>query len=125
MCSERPFNVIIAVCSRKTETGYVVTSFEECTLAVIVSVGDKRVLRTKSLVPTGSRPNLDKATELRQEYPTAVITSAIDPYSLVSLSAKGIEVRLVDGGVALEAALQLYQENRTRLACNVVRPTES
>jgi|GEM_PF-2902860 len=125
MTSEGTPNTIIAVCSCKVNSRYVVASFEECTLAVIMSTQDKQVLRVTSLVSTGSRPNLDKAARLRRESPTAVITSAIDPYSLVSLSAKGIEVRLVDDGVALETALQLYADNRTRLACNVVRPTEN
>lgn len=71
------------------------------------------------------RPNLNKSARLRDERPTTVIASAIDPYSLVSLSAKGIEVRLVDDGVTAEIALQLYNDNKTGLACNVNRPKES
>jgi predicted Fe-Mo cluster-binding NifX family protein len=123
--SEGTSHATVAVCSRKTDTGYAVTSFEECTFAVIVVTPDKRVLRVVSLVSEGPRPNLDKAAKLRQESPTVTITSAIDPYSLVSLSTKGIEVRLVDDGVTVETALQLYTDNKTRLACNVIRPTEN
>ena len=116
---------VVAVCSRKTNTGYIVTSFEECTTAVIVSTPDGQTSRVVSLVSAGRKPNLDKAAKLRAEAPTVTITSAIDPYSLVSLSTKGIEVRLVDDGVTVETALQLYTDDRTRLACNVIRPTEN
>lgn len=115
----------MAVCSRSTDTGYIVTSFEECTTAVIVSTPDGQTSRMVSLISAGPKPNLDKAAKLRAEAPTVTITSSIDPYSLVSLSAKGIEVRLVDDGVTVETALQLYTDNRARLACNVIRPTEN
>lgn len=115
----------VAVCCRETKTGYVVTSFEECTTAVIVSTSDKRILRAVSLASASHPPNPDKSARLRDERPTTVIASAIDPYSLVSLSAKGVEVRLVDDGVTAEIALQLYDDNKTRLACNVIRPKES
>jgi len=123
MGSEGATRATVAVCSRKTEKGYVVASFEECTTAVIASIQDKLMSRAVSLASTSSRPNLDKAARLREESPTAVITSEIDPCSLVSLSAKGIEVRLVDDGVAVEIALQLYTDNEARLACDVMRPT--
>jgi predicted Fe-Mo cluster-binding NifX family protein len=113
-------HVTVAVCSRRTDKGYVVTSFEESTLAVIATIPEKRVWRVISLVSTGPRPNLDKAAKLRDESPTVAITSAIGPYSLVSLSAKGVEVRLVDDGTTVENALQLYTDNKTRLACNVI-----
>jgi predicted Fe-Mo cluster-binding NifX family protein len=122
---ERVSHATVAVCSRRTDTRYAVTSFEESTFAVIVTIPDKRVRRVVSLVSTGSRPNLDKAAKLREESPTVTITSAIDPYSLVSLSAKGIEVRLVDDGITVENALQLYTDNKTCLACNVIQPREN
>lgn len=125
MSDEGATHETVAVCSRRTEIGYVVASFKECTTAAIASSQDKLIPRVMSLTSTSSRPDLDKATKLREESPTAVITSEIDPYSLVLLSAKGIEVRLVDDGVAVEVALQLYRDKKARLACGVMRPTEN
>jgi len=125
MSSEGAMRVTVAICSRRTEAGYVVSSFDECTTVVIASTQDKLISGAVSLDSTSSQPRLDKVAKIREASPTAVIASEIDPYSLVSLSAKGIEVRLVDDGVAVEAALQLYRDNKAHLACGVVRPTKN
>jgi len=111
---------ILALCCQEVDSDREISSFENSDIFVLVSIPDNSELRVLT-APASSRRPVGRAEVLRTERPDVVITSAIDPYSLVALSAKGIEVRLVSEGTPVSAAIDAYVKNRARLACKPLR----
>jgi predicted Fe-Mo cluster-binding NifX family protein len=114
---------VIALGCRLLGSDLRVSSLEACSTLVLVTWPDRRIDRIVSIASRGCSSSLDKATQVRAQRPDLVIVSEIDPYSLVALSAKGTEVRLVMDDARVEEALDLYSSGEAKLACNAIGPT--
>jgi len=112
--------VKVALCCINKGLGHIVSSLDVSTETAMILLPAREAVRTVKFNPEDTQRKLGKVQRLRAEHPSVVITSSVDPYSLVALSAKGVEVRLVAEGTGINDALGMYLDGQAKLACNVI-----